>query len=70
MVLNELNTALVITLVVFVGNVPSQGSKLSSFLHGGVQERNAEQHGLPLRHVGDFKLFLSKIDKCRQLRLC
>ena len=58
MVLDELNSGVEVSLVELIGDVPADGAKLASLLHGGVQEGYAVQHGLPHGHVAVLQLFL------------
>ena len=59
MVLYKLHGGRQIGLVELVGDVPADGAKLPAFLHCGMEEAHAVQHGFPLRHVGDVQLLLA-----------
>lgn len=58
MVLDELHGGVEVSLVELIGDVPANGSKLASLLHGGVEEGNTVQHGLPHGHVAVLQLLL------------
>lgn len=50
-----------VSLVVFVRDVPAEGTKLASLLHGGVEEGHGVVHGLPLREVGEVQSLLAGV---------
>ena len=64
MILHKLHAGVVVGGVELVGDVPAQGAKLAALLDDGVQEANAIQHRLPLRHVGDVQEVLRDAGVC------
>ena len=60
-ILYELNTRGVISLVELVGNVPAERAELSSLLHCRVEEGDGEQQRLPLSHVDYVEEILCRI---------
>ena len=53
-----LTASIEVSLVVLIGDVPTEGAKLPPLLYSGVEEGNRVEHGLPLRQVGVVQLFL------------
>ena len=62
MVLYELYAGGEVRLVELVGDVPAQGSKLASLLHGGVEEGHCKECRLPLGHGAVVQLLLGQAD--------
>ena len=50
-----------VSLVVFVGDVPAEWSKLASLLDRGVQEGHCVEHWLPLREIGVVDGLLARV---------
>ena len=57
-VVDKLHAGGEVGLVELVGDVPTQGAKLTPLLDGGVQERHGVQDRFPLHQIGDLQLLL------------